>query len=156
MACVRNTLFYKSKHFCMSSTLKYAGQKSLEPTSRLINISYAFSRVATWEKAGFYNVNQKEKRVPCPKKFQVLLPPWKNRVDFTGYPSNHFSGCRLNGRSTIIIKRHLRSLCLALFYLTCDYWQQQRNVHTLDFDCPIIFDVYRGARKKILLWTSLV
>ena len=27
---------------------------------------------------------------------QVLLPPWKNRVDFTGYPSNHFPGCRLN------------------------------------------------------------
>ena len=30
------------------------------------------------------------------RKSQVLLPPWKNRVDFTGYPSNHFPGCRLN------------------------------------------------------------
>ena len=27
-----------------------------------------------------------------PRKSQVLLPPWKNRV-----PSNHFPGCRLNG-----------------------------------------------------------
>ena len=29
------------------------------------------------------------------KKSQVA--PCKNLVDFTGYPSNHFSGCRLNG-----------------------------------------------------------
>ena len=34
--------------------------------------------------------------VPCPLKSQMRLPPWKNRVDFTGYPSNYFSGCRLN------------------------------------------------------------
>ena len=28
----------------------------------------------------------------------VASHPEKNRVDFTGYPSNHFPGCRLNGR----------------------------------------------------------
>ena len=32
------------------------------------------------------------------RESQVLLPLWKNRVDFTGYPSNHFPGCRLNGQ----------------------------------------------------------
>ena len=43
-------------------------------------------------------ISKKNQCVPsCPGKSQALLPPWKNRVDFTGYPSNHFSGCRLKG-----------------------------------------------------------
>ena len=41
-----------------------------------------------------------------PKKSQVLLPTWKNRVDLTGYPSNHFPECRLNGR---LIAKKLRN-----------------------------------------------
>ena len=37
-----------------------------------------------------------------------MLPPQKisgafARVDFTGYPSNHFPGCRLNGRQNQMI-----------------------------------------------------
>ena len=35
-----------------------------------------------------------------PKKSQVLLPLEKNRVDFTGYPSNHFPGGKLNRQMT--------------------------------------------------------
>ena len=52
-----------------------------------------FFRRAPWKKLGFILINQKK----------IRRAPWKNlgrfyRVDFTGYPSNHFSGCRLNGR----------------------------------------------------------
>jgi hypothetical protein len=32
------------------------------------------------------------------KNLRCFCHPEKNRVDFIGYPSIHFSGCRLNGR----------------------------------------------------------
>ena len=31
------------------------------------------------------------------ENLRCFCHPEKNKVDFTGYPSNHFSGCRLNG-----------------------------------------------------------
>ena len=50
-------------------------------------------RRAPWKKLDLILINQKK----------IRRAAWKNlsrfyRVDFTGYPSNHFSGCRLNGR----------------------------------------------------------
>ena len=47
-----------------------------------------------------------------PRKSQVLLSPWKNRVDFTGYPSNHFPRCRLNGQMSQ--KTRLKSLFIPI------------------------------------------
>ena len=55
----------------------------------------------------------------------------KNKVDFTGYPSNHFPGCRLNGRLTqnwvgesIEIHRKISSKAVKWFFvdicLCCD------------------------------------
>ena len=72
-----------------------------------------FSRVATWEKK-WAIVVQKEKRPGCFFSFWITMTlkkiwchalenlrcschPEKNRADFTGYPSNHFQGCRLIG-----------------------------------------------------------
>ena len=46
-------------------------------------------RVAAWKKLGVILINQKKNQV------STLTKIW---VDFTGSPSNHFSGCRLNGR----------------------------------------------------------
>ena len=56
-----------------------------------------FSRVTTWEKAGFHKVNQKKNGCHALENLRCFCHPEKNRVDFTGYHSNHFSGCRLNG-----------------------------------------------------------
>ena len=45
------------------------------------------------------------------ENLRCFCNPEKNRVDFTGYPSNHFSGCRLNG--------WLSHFWLAEAYLDC-------------------------------------
>ena len=37
--------------------------------------------------------------------------PIKIWVYFTGYPSNHFSGCRLNGRVKLKFRKLLAPLC---------------------------------------------
>ena len=51
-----------------------------------------FFRVAAWKKLGVVLIDQKK----CEHPEKTLA--WFYRVDFTGYPSNHFSGCRLNRR----------------------------------------------------------
>ena len=59
--------------------------------------------------------------------------PEKNGVDFTGYPSNHFEGCRLN-----------RRLCLLHSYLN------QSQINTVK--CPIshcIFAVFFTLKKYL-------
>ena len=46
-----------------------------------------FSRLTTWEKAGFHRVNHKKMgAMPCPKRSQVLLPPWKEYDRFYRVP----------------------------------------------------------------------
>jgi hypothetical protein len=59
--------------------------------------------VAAQKKLGFIPINQK-KIGEYPRKIKALWHPRKIRVhpikiwaEFIGYPSNHFSGCRLNG-----------------------------------------------------------
>ena len=55
----------------------------------------AFSQVATLE------------------NLRCFCHPEKNRADFTGYPPNHFSGCRLNRRVSANI-----CFCLIFFFLS--------------------------------------
>ena len=69
-----------------------------------------FFRRAPWKKLSVILINQKK----------IRRAPWKNlgrfyRVDFTGYPSNHFSGCRLKGRclSTTFVQTFHISLIYA-------------------------------------------
>ena len=57
-----------------------------------------FSRVLTWFFFWFTLWNPAFSQVATRKNLRCFCHPEKNRVDFTGYPSNHFSGCRLNGR----------------------------------------------------------
>ena len=38
-----------------------------------------------------------------PSFFSCFWHPEKNRVDFTGYPSNHFQGCSLNWRVSSLL-----------------------------------------------------
>ena len=62
------------------------------------------------------------------KKMCVKNEPIKIWVDFTGYPSNHFSGCRLNGRMTSWWCRQFCVLSVWLsFFLLCRYLDQSCN-----------------------------
>ena len=67
------------------------------------------------------------------------MPTWKKsgwilqgrfyRVDFTGYPSNHFSGCRLNGRLSLILCKTTQVLITIGFEpqgLPCKMWESVR------------------------------
>ena len=82
----------------VESTLSFSGwQKHL-----------SFSRVATWEKAGFHKVNQKKNGCHALKSLKCFWNPEKNRVDFTGCPSNHFSGIRLNGQLCDKSQKHFQ------------------------------------------------
>ena len=44
-----------------------------------------------------HKVNQKKNGCHALENLRCFCHPEKNRVNFTGHPSNHFSGCRLNG-----------------------------------------------------------
>ena len=52
------------------------------------------------KKAGFHTCKSEKKSSEYPIKIRVQ--PIKIWVDFTGYPSNHFSGCRLIGRLSLV------------------------------------------------------
>ena len=53
------------------------------------------------KKAGFHKVNQKKIGCHALENLRCFCHPEKSRVNFTGYPSNHFSGCSLNGRRVL-------------------------------------------------------
>ena len=55
-------------------------------------------RPGSLKKAGFHTCKSEKKSSEYPIKIRAWRHPIKIWVDFTGYPSNHFSGCRLNGR----------------------------------------------------------
>ena len=67
--------------------------------------SARFFQGGSLRKAGFHTCRLEKKSSEYPRKIRAWRHPRKIRVHpikiwvaFTGYPSNHFSGCRLNGR----------------------------------------------------------
>jgi hypothetical protein len=49
-------------------------------------------------KVGCHTYKSKKKSEEHPEKIYVHFTGYILQGNFTGYPSNHFSGCRLNGR----------------------------------------------------------
>ena len=60
------------------------------------------------KKAVFHKVNQKKNGCHALKSLRCFCHPEKNRVDFTGCPSNHFSGIRLNGQLCDKSQKHFQ------------------------------------------------
>ena len=56
-----------------------------------------FFQMAAWKKARFHTCKSEKKSSEYHRKIRAWWHPIKIWVDFTGHPSNHFSGCRLNG-----------------------------------------------------------
>ena len=84
-----------------------------------------FCRVATWEKAGFHKVNQEKNVCHALKNLRCFCHPEKNRVYFIGYPSNDFSGCRLNGwMSYVYIVQKTKGLKKFFACIFEDHWQR--------------------------------
>ena len=80
-----------------------------------------FFRVAAWKKLGVILINQKKNQGSALKKIWVDATlrnlrwhPMKICVDFTGYPSNHFWGCRLNGWSSKVTGYYEWEWCIIL------------------------------------------
>ena len=82
------------------------------------------------------------------KKSGYILQGIFYRVYFTGYPSNHFSGCRLNGRIIYFaIGRHcelawLRLWSINLMYSKASRYEASRCADLGDKPGPCIMQIY--------------
>ena len=94
----------------------------------------AFSQVATLE------------------NLRCFCHPEKYRVNFTGYPSDHFSGCRLNGR----LSQERKFLkCKCVFFLQCKNrldWKRLRtkSVSRLKVSCDWNCCLLESVKPNIL------
>ena len=86
--------------------------------------------------------------IPCINQKKIRRAPLKNlgriyRVDYTEYPSNHVSGCRL----------HRRLLKFSYFHEINSFWNRKYLVLFLKELQPIVYQ--GGLYQKSMIWIHI-
>jgi hypothetical protein len=75
----------------------------------------------------------------------------RNIVDFTGYPSNHFSGCRQNGRKCFLILWWRKIIGKTICFILLNFYDRNSsNGISSSDDSKIIFQPKRNGILEMI------